>query len=507
MNRLTWIFFFAVAAVVVGVMTLSLAAPAPINQTITMRGGRFNKVCGVDANKNIQCNLDTTNDKSAFVVEAMPDGRYALKNLSTNQYCQDNGDNITCNRAQPLEQEKFHWVDQPEANTFSLTGPKSGSLRRFCADEGNRVRCDRATAGAWEKFAYQAIAPATSAIPAATTIPEGASVRCDDGSGRIYRYMDGKLYYYPSPEIASTWNPQWAQSILTIAANVCAGIPKGETLVSRMVTTNTSSTIQPGSNTVPLPAAATSTCVVGCPEGWRNFAGTCYENCPPGWQDQGLLCRGRNSSGQMATRTKKSMKPKCIEPTPPPPPPPPPPPAAPVVVPSTPVTTTATDATPPAPVPPTATAPVPAAPTCVVGCPEGWRNFAGTCYENCLPGWQDQGLLCRGRNSRGQMATRTKKSMKPKCIQPPPAPAPVIQPGSDTVPSPASAETTSTFSTNMDMTTDTDTNIAPQMESSAAQDVSETSSTTPVAVIVGGTVVGAAVLGGGIMYLRRLGKM
>lgn len=52
---------------------------------------------------------------------------------------------------------------------------------------------------------------------------------------------------------------------------------------------------------------------------------------------------------------------------------------------------------------------------CVPVCPSRWKNISGNCFQNCPSGWTDQGLLCRGRNSKNQFSTRPKKSMKPQC--------------------------------------------------------------------------------------------
>ena len=50
---------------------------------------------------------------------------------------------------------------------------------------------------------------------------------------------------------------------------------------------------------------------------------------------------------------------------------------------------------------------------CPLVCHQGWRNIGGLCYENCQSGWKDTGLFCM----KG-LKTRTKKSMKPKCLEP-----------------------------------------------------------------------------------------
>ena len=255
-------------AVLVGIaVSTSSHQGAPPGQSIYLRGGRLNKFCAVDGNKNVQCNQDVPSDRSTFFVEPQPDGRYAFKNKHTNQYCQDNGDRLTCNRGQPLEQEKFHWRDQPEPNTFAMTGPKSGSKRLYCSDEGNRIACNRQSVGGWEKFTYQAAATPAAATSTATSaatstgtstgtstaagsLVEGASVRCNDGSGKIYRYMSGTLRHYPSVEVANTWNPQWSQNIVNISAEECSRIPKGPTLTNNVVTKATTPLLNPPSTTI-----------------------------------------------------------------------------------------------------------------------------------------------------------------------------------------------------------------------------------------------------------------
>ena len=172
------VFLIVMVLLLVGAPAFLKAPPPPPSQAVHIRGGRFNKFCGVDGNKNVHCNHDATNDITTFFVEPQADGRYALKNKFTNQYCQDNGDKLTCNRGQALEQEKFHWRDQPEPNTFAMTGPKSGSKRLYCSDEGNRIACNRQSVGGWEKFTYHAVAGS----PDASGMTEGASVRSSSSS-------------------------------------------------------------------------------------------------------------------------------------------------------------------------------------------------------------------------------------------------------------------------------------------------------------------------------------
>jgi hypothetical protein len=136
---------------------LKMANPLSVPEgPISLRGGGKGQYCGVDASKNIQCNLEATeNTDSQFFFESTGgDGTYALKNQTTNQYCRDTGDAIVCDSVQILSHEKFPFVEGTSPNTFSMTGPKSGTKRRFCADEGNRIVCNRERAGPGEIFTY-----------------------------------------------------------------------------------------------------------------------------------------------------------------------------------------------------------------------------------------------------------------------------------------------------------------------------------------------------------------
>jgi hypothetical protein len=217
--------------------------------------------------------------------------------------------------------------------------------------------------------------------PYSLGLVEGMSISCQ-GDGKVYRYTGGMRRHYPDRPTASAWNPNW-ENIRTLSTTECASVPIGPVME------------------MPIVAASTTTtppCVPNsCHDGWKNIGGLCYENCLPGWTDQGLYCRGRNSSGQMASRQKKKMARKCIVPSAPPP-----------------------DNIPDAVVQPAsaATSTTTVTPCVPNSCHDGWKDIGGICYENCLPGWTDQGLYCRGRNSSGQMASRQKKKMARKCIVP-----------------------------------------------------------------------------------------
>jgi len=55
----------------------------------------------------------------------------------------------------------------------------------------------------------QPMMPKDEATP---DLPEGSPVMCNDGSGRLYRWTEGQLRYYPSGVIAYSWDPNWQKA-------------------------------------------------------------------------------------------------------------------------------------------------------------------------------------------------------------------------------------------------------------------------------------------------------
>jgi hypothetical protein len=54
--------------------------------------------------------------------------------------------------------------------------------------------------------------------------PDGYSVRCLDEPEKVYRWTDNELRYYPSGQIASSWNTAWREDLVQID---CTSIPMG----------------------------------------------------------------------------------------------------------------------------------------------------------------------------------------------------------------------------------------------------------------------------------------
>jgi hypothetical protein len=54
--------------------------------------------------------------------------------------------------------------------------------------------------------------------------PAGYSVRCLDEPDKVYRWTDNELHYYPTGQIASSWNTAWREDLVQID---CTNIPIG----------------------------------------------------------------------------------------------------------------------------------------------------------------------------------------------------------------------------------------------------------------------------------------
>jgi hypothetical protein len=54
--------------------------------------------------------------------------------------------------------------------------------------------------------------------------PDGYSVRCLDEPEKVYRWTEFELRYYPSGQIASSWNTAWREDLVQID---CTSIPMG----------------------------------------------------------------------------------------------------------------------------------------------------------------------------------------------------------------------------------------------------------------------------------------
>ncbi|TYZ65656.1 hypothetical protein PybrP1_011620 [[Pythium] brassicae (nom. inval.)] len=60
---------------------------------------------------------------------------------------------------------------------------------------------------------------------------EGAAVKCDE-TPAVYRFTGGVVRLYPNPEIAESWDPHWASSLVIDCGNLTVGAPMTKKLPS-----------------------------------------------------------------------------------------------------------------------------------------------------------------------------------------------------------------------------------------------------------------------------------
>jgi len=114
-----------------------------------------------------------------------------------------------------IEKAKNHWIEHGFKENRKVPVPSSTS--------GSQSISTMATTTTYDLTTPTTTATVTTPAVAFVTPVEGSSVTC--GDGKVYRYTGGTLRYYPSPEIAAAWNPQWDKGIRVLSASECAGIP------------------------------------------------------------------------------------------------------------------------------------------------------------------------------------------------------------------------------------------------------------------------------------------
>ena len=495
---------------------------------MALKSSTTQKYCA-DEKDNVICNRDAVGGWEKFAFQKIGLNKFTLRGGQFGKYCSDDGTKVVCNRPEPRGWETFSFVAaSPSSTTQAPTTvpppppPPPCPLECHVGWKNIGGTCYENCPSGWTDFGFTCtgrnrkgqlatrkkkamarkclnpppvVAPpatTTTTIADTTTLPEGASVRCDGGDGKIYRHMNGTLYHYPNPAIADSWNPNWAQNILNISATDCARLPVGPPLFEKRAD------IQPGSNTVPPPTtvvpevqAPTTVppppppppCPLECHVGWKNIGGTCYENCPSGWTDFGFTCTGRNSKGQLATRKKKAMARKCLNPPP-------------VVAPPATTTTTIADTT---------TLPEGASVRCDGGDGKIYRHMNGTLYHYPNPAIADSWNPNWAQNILNISAT--------DCARLPVGPPLFekradIQPGSNTVPPPTTIADTATDTiadtTITDITDTITTDITMSSTTAGQQQNTEASNMMPVA-IVAGTAGTIGIIG--MVYYLRLKRM
>jgi len=188
-------------------------------------------------------------------------GTFAIRSLKTGRYCTDadNGQlRCTADKIGPREQ---FTATSLGPGKVAIKGYRTNAEGRYCGDDKTNIGCTRTTPGAWEAFTGSNIDALTHPdVRGKTTTQgpvEGDSVRCDDGTGMIYRFTGGQLRYYPSPAIAQSWNPKWAQDIMNLTADQCGSLSKGPPMADKAAQSPATTTAP--ASTTPSAAAATTT--------------------------------------------------------------------------------------------------------------------------------------------------------------------------------------------------------------------------------------------------------
>jgi hypothetical protein len=83
---------------------------------------------------------------------------------------------------------------------------------------------------------------------------EGLSYNCSSDTSKVYRAVGGILQWYPSADIANSWNPNWSSNIQTID---CSQVTIGAPLT--MNTTTTAPAQTPSAGIAPVTSTTTPT--------------------------------------------------------------------------------------------------------------------------------------------------------------------------------------------------------------------------------------------------------
>ncbi|GLE08591.1 hypothetical protein PINS_up019876 [Pythium insidiosum] len=61
-------------------------------------------------------------------------------------------------------------------------------------------------------------------LPSPDGLPEGQAIKCDPNEANVYRLTGGQRRWYPNPDIASSWDPQWGNFKVVD----CSTLPRGD---------------------------------------------------------------------------------------------------------------------------------------------------------------------------------------------------------------------------------------------------------------------------------------
>jgi hypothetical protein len=97
--------------------------------------------------------------------------------------------------------------------------------------------------------------------------PEGYSIRCFQEPDKVYRWHKGELHYYPTDQVASSWNTAWHEDLIQMN---CVNIPKGEPMSDKNTIDDSRTMVPPApfKTTSELKTAVMDYC--NDPDEWKN---------------------------------------------------------------------------------------------------------------------------------------------------------------------------------------------------------------------------------------------
>ena len=130
---------------------------------------------------------------------------------------------MTDEEAYYVRRRKLSLDDLPEGKAVQCTNEGTGQIYRWMNRELHHYP-NGIIASSWDADWRYNIANfdcnglVVGSDMSMQNISEGKTVQCpDDADGaRVYRWENGKLHYYPTAEIARSWDENWRENILTL---------------------------------------------------------------------------------------------------------------------------------------------------------------------------------------------------------------------------------------------------------------------------------------------------
>lgn len=125
------------------------SSPAPIGQTVSLRGFNNQFVSGMNGTAPMVCDRPTSQDWEKFTVVDAGGGKIALRSMNKYVSSENGAAPITCSRTTIGDWEKFDWIVNADGK-ISLRGNNG----RYISSENGAaaMTCNRTTISGWEAF-------------------------------------------------------------------------------------------------------------------------------------------------------------------------------------------------------------------------------------------------------------------------------------------------------------------------------------------------------------------